>query len=250
MEQAKQDTGKGVESVYMGGTDSYVACTWLPESSCEEKKCDLKHKVCCRWDAKEYKFAIIGNIPCGFMTVFSLIMFHVITGIWWPYVAWIVWFLIIWPLGLEALVLCRHCPYYTDSNKTLTCWALRFMPKWWKPDPRPMNRLERFVMKFLVWNLTMVWAVPFAAYGIYYVAINQQEFGPVVLSAMVGILIALVLSIWQFNVIMKMHNCNRCVSFSCPKNIVPKEIVDEYLRRNPVMMDAWVASGYKLDNLE
>ncbi len=60
----------------MGGTNSYVACTWLPESNCQEKNCDLTRMLACRWDPKEYKFAIIGNIPCGFMTLFGLIMVH------------------------------------------------------------------------------------------------------------------------------------------------------------------------------
>jgi len=124
------------------------------------------------------------------------------------------------------------------------------MPKWWKPSPRPMNRLEKFIMKYLVWNLTLIWPIPFVGYGIYYVAMNYQEFGLVVLSAMIGIFIALILSLWQFDVIMRMHNCSRCVAFSCPKNVVPKEHVDEYLRRNPAMMDAWIESGYKLSSPE
>lgn len=247
MTETQQSEKKAEKSVYMRGTYPYVACTWLPESNCKEGNCDLSRKLACRWDSKEYKFAIIGNIPSAFMTVFGLIMVHVVTGMWWPYVAWVSWFMIIWPLGLEALVLCRHCPYYTDSGKTITCWALRFMPKWWKPSPRPMNRLERFVMKYLVWDLTMVWAIPFVAYGIYHVYMNYQNFGYIVLSAMIGIFVALILSLWQFNVIMKMHNCSRCVAFSCPKNVVPRETVDAYLEMNPVMKAAWIDNGYEMD---
>jgi hypothetical protein len=30
-------------------------------------------------------------------------------------------------------------------------------------------------------------------------------------------------------------------------NVVPKEIVDEYLRRNPVMRQAWVAHGWQME---
>ena len=38
----------------------------------------------------------------------------------------------------------------------------------------------------------------------------------------------------------------RSINFSCPMNVVPKEDVDAYLERNPVMQAAWEASGYKL----
>jgi hypothetical protein len=37
------------------------------------------------------------------------------------------------------------------------------------------------------------------------------------------------------------------VNFSCPLNVVPKEVVDEYLRRNPVMRRAWLAHGWHLE---
>jgi hypothetical protein len=36
------------------------------------------------------------------------------------------------------------------------------------------------------------------------------------------------------------------VNFSCPLNDVPKEVVDAYLERNPVMQRAWEESGYRL----
>jgi hypothetical protein len=37
-----------------------------------------------------------------------------------------------------------------------------------------------------------------------------------------------------------------CIDFSCPVNAVPQSVVDAYLRRNPVMREAWEASGYRL----
>ena len=50
----------------------------------------------------------------------------------------------------------------------------------------------------------------------------------------------------SFGFSLKKHVCTRCVNFSCPANGVPKEIVDAYLRRNPVMRRAWEESGYQL----
>ena len=50
----------------------------------------------------------------------------------------------------------------------------------------------------------------------------------------------------QFFVVLRYHYCSRCVNFSCPLNQIPKSVVDEYLRRNPVMREAWERSGYSL----
>ena len=33
--------------------------------------------------------------------------------------------------------------------------------------------------------------------------------------------------------------CTKCVNFSCPFNKVPKELIDAYLDKSPVMKNAW-----------
>ena len=45
---------------------------------------------------------------------------------------------------------------------------------------------------------------------------------------------------------LREHTCSQCVNFSCPLNTVPKDVVDAYLERNPVMRQAWEESGYQL----
>ena len=40
----------------------------------------------------------------------------------------------------------------------------------------------------------------------------------------------------------------KCVNFSCLFNRVPKEVVDEYLKKNEVMRKAWEEAGYKTGN--
>jgi hypothetical protein len=45
---------------------------------------------------------------------------------------------------------------------------------------------------------------------------------------------------------LRRNVCVRCINFSCPVNAVPKPLVDAYLRRNPIMQEAWEASGYRL----
>ena len=40
--------------------------------------------------------------------------------------------------------------------------------------------------------------------------------------------------------------CVKCVNLSCVMNKVPKEVADEYLRRNPSMLELWKECGYEL----
>jgi hypothetical protein len=91
------------------------------------------------------------------------------------------------------------------------------------------------------------WPVGWAVYGIYYIAANYQSFGLIALLGMIGLCFAIVLTHLQFFLILWNKFCTRCVNFSCPYNKVPKETVDAYLELNPVMKEAWVKSGYKLD---
>jgi hypothetical protein len=42
---------------------------------------------------------------------------------------------------------------------------------------------------------------------------------------------------------LRLYTCSRCVNFSCPLNTVPRETVEAYLARNPVMRRAWEESG-------
>ena len=89
-----------------------TACTWLPESNCKEKGCKLHGQLACRWDPKEYNFlmGVIQLVPSLILT-FALILVGIVTGNWWC-MAILAWLIIMWPLGLEAFVLCRHCPYF------------------------------------------------------------------------------------------------------------------------------------------
>jgi len=52
----------------------------------------------------------------------------------------------------------------------------------------------------------------------------------------------LVLFFWT----LRKYTCSQCVNFSCPLNTVPRDVVDEYLRRNPVMREAWEESGWQI----
>ncbi len=225
-----------------------IACTWLSDSNCRDKGCKLHGSLACRWDAGEYSFLMgVVQIPPALIMTFTLVLVGVATGNWWG-MAIFAWLVIIWPLGLETLVLCRHCPFFTDNGKTLTCWALRYWPKWWKYSPRPLQGWEKFVVTYLLFGLPYVWPVGWAGYGIYHITANYSEFGLVALLGMIGACFATIVSGVQFFLILWAKACNRCVNFSCPFNEVPKQRVDAYLALNPVMKAAWIDSGYEFGN--
>jgi len=45
---------------------------------------------------------------------------------------------------------------------------------------------------------------------------------------------------------LRKYTCSQCVNFSCFLNTVPRDVVDEYLKRNPVMRKAWEESGWQM----
>ena len=226
----------------------YNICTWLDKSNCARNNCSLEGRLACRWNPAEYNY-LMGIIqpPVVLIMVYAFIMLGIITGNWWS-MAIFVWFIIMWPLGLEPLVLCRHCPFYADCGKTITCWALRWMPKWWKYDPHPLNRFEKFIILYTFFIIPcLIWPIGWMGYGVYFIAANYQAYGLAALLGMIGTGFALVVTGIQFILAIRGNYCTRCVNFSCPMNRVPKDIVDSYLELNPIMKDAWINSGYKIE---
>ena len=146
-------------------------------------------------------------------------------GFWlFLWLAYSLFFFFVW----EARVLCRHCPYWAAPDRILECHANSGVFKIWKFDPAPMSRSEQrqFIGGALLWML-----MPFPLLilgGQYWIAFIGF------CSIVSGILLL------NYNV------CSRCVNFSCPMNNVPKALVDAYLEDNPVMLKAWLNSGYTL----
>jgi hypothetical protein len=64
---------------------------------------------------------------------------------------------------------------------------------------------------------------------------------------MIGITVGILASSLSFVSTLKTFFCTSCVNFSCPLNKVSKPIIDEYLRKNDVMREAWERSGWQLD---
>ncbi len=142
------------------------------------------------------------------------------------YVLYLVFFFEMW----ENKILCSHCPYYAfQEERRLHCYANAGIYKLWPYNPAPMNKSEQ--LQFLI------------GFGLFYIipAIFLLWAKSYVALAFSSVLIIL----WI--VIMQLTSCKKCPNFSCPLNRVSKDVIDEYLRRNPVMGKAWKDSGYELD---
>jgi hypothetical protein len=228
----------------MKADDPHDVCTWRDEKVCVD--CGLRGELNCRWDSKVLRFFVLKEIPPIVVAIFGMVMVGIMSGLWWPLAALFIMVIVFWGFGLETRILCSHCPYYAEEGKTLHCLALHGSPKWWRYRPEPMNRLEKTVLLFFFISLLVI-PVLVEAYGIWFITTHYGEYGLIALLGMVGITLASIMAGILWVLIMLYAFCSQCVNFSCPLNTVPKSMVDEYLRRNPVMRDAWVKSGYRLD---
>jgi len=197
-------------------------CTWRDASSCAD--CTTQGLLKCRhsW-ADLLAFALLSFT--GFLPA-AIGMYQAGYGEW--IVAWIgfaLFFFNVW----ETKILCSHCPYYALEGKTLVCLANHGCLKLWKYNPAPMNRFEKVQFVFAAVILVGV-PLPFLIFGGQWTMLTLTLLG---------------MSAWIVNV--QRNVCSACVNFSCPLNKVPKQTVDAYLIRNPVMLEAWLKSGYRLD---
>ena len=150
-------------------------------------------------------------------------------GMGWWLLGWFVYLFVFFELW-ENRILCAHCPYYAENGgqgHTLHCYANYGLYKTWPYDPRPMGRSHK--VQFLV-ALSI-----FVGYPLPFLFLSEQYL--VLLIAMIGIVVWLT--------VLKFKICPHCLNFSCPLNSVPKNLVDAFLKRNPVMRQAWEDCGYR-----
>ena len=129
----------------------------------------------------------------------------------------------------ESRILCRHCPYYAESGPVLRCIANYGIFKPFRFNPAPMSGWEKAQFLF---GVTLLFGIPLP----FLVAASQWTL--LLLTVLGGV-------IWFF--IMQKSVCAACVNFSCPLNRVPKARIDAYLKRNPVMRQAWEAHGWHIE---
>lgn len=197
-------------------------CTWKEQSECSD--CTIRGRVKCRHSWSDLigfvLLTMTGFLPAG--------MGMYVAGYGWWIVAWVAFALFFFNVW-ETKILCSHCPYYAREGKTLVCLANHGCLKLWEYNPAPLSRFEK--AQFLFAAAVLVgWPFPFLVIGGQWMLLTL---------ALVGMAASVVN--------MQRNVCSQCVNFSCPANRVSKGVVDSYLVRNPVMLDAWLKSGYRLD---
>ncbi|MGD1992027.1 MAG: hypothetical protein PVI59_02430 [Anaerolineae bacterium] len=225
----------------MNSSTSQLLCTWRDEAECGP--CDLQYELGCRFDRREFVFFVLNQIPSLVMALFGLVVIGLLVDAWWPLVVFVGACIILWGLGLETRVLCSHCPYWAEDSRTLHCWALTGSPKIWRYRPGPMNGVEKAIILGF-FGFLVAFPVSVEGYGIWLMAREYGVYGLYALLGMIGVTVATLLAALQFVLILRRHYCEQCVNFSCPLNRVPKVMVDAYLRKNPVMREAWEKAGY------
>lgn len=222
----------------------YNLCTWDENSDCGA--CSIQKDIACKWHRKIlHGFYAIGIPPVLVISV-GLAIIGFMTGNWWLIIVYLVYSYSMF-LVFEIKFLCSHCPYYAEPSKTLHCHGNNGSPKFWKYDPSPMNRFEKFLMVFaVVIMIFFIMPVFFLGYGIWHIYTNLAQYGITALLSFSGLTLACILYCITFTAVLKIFFCTRCVNFSCPLNTVAKGVVDRYLIKNPVMKDAWEKSGYSI----
>lgn len=221
-------------------------CTLDKNSNCAN--CIAKGEIACKFDDKvKNNFKTIG-IPPVIIPLAGMAFMGVALSIWWPLIVYTTYVVLMFSV-FEIRFLCSHCPYYPDNNKTLVCLGNHGTPKLWKYHPEPMNKIERFLMTYgIIGMIFFILPLLSMGFGIISMVIQYSEMGIFPILTLGGIIIFSLLNSLSFVSTLKTFYCNKCVNFSCPLNTVPKATVDEYLRKNPVMKEAWEKSGYKLDD--
>ncbi len=198
-------------------------CMWHPLTECED--CSLPVHLKCRYTHSDL-FHFLGL----FLTaVFPAIFGIILSGYGWAIVGWFIFGIFFFGFW-EIRILCSHCPYYAEEGSTLHCIANYGCPKFWKYHPEPISTFEK--IQFVI-GISVLFGYPlvFSLLGSQYLLAFLSFWGTIMF-------------FWT----LRKYTCSQCVNFSCLLNTVPKEIVDEFLRRNPVMKKAWEDHGWELES--
>ena len=199
----------------------YNVCTWRPVSEC--KNCTIVDRLKCRCSSGD----LLHFVGLFLSFLFPALIGIVLSGYSWSLLGWAglaVIFFGFW----EIRILCSHCPFYAEKGRVLHCIANYGCPKFWKYHPEPISNSEK--IKLLIGFIIMFgYPFPFLILGEQIVFFLLAAWG-------------LIVFLWT----LQKYTCSKCVNFSCLLNRVPKEVVDEYLKRNPVMRKAWEENGWKI----
>jgi MFS family permease len=216
----------------------YNICTLNSNSDCNT--CKNQDKLDCKLDKNQQKISMLVIFSSILIGAFGIILVGLITGNWWIFIFYII-FVLLFFFIIENRITCSHCPYYAGKNIRLDCPGNNIFPKIWKFHPEPMNRYEKFGSAF---GFVLIGGVPLFSllFGIWFFLSNNPNASWIVIISLAGILVAIILSFAIFYSLFLLSFCRRCINFSCMFNKVPKEYVNEYLKRNPIIKKAWEKS--------
>ncbi len=200
---------------------SISACQ-KPISEC--KNCELHEILTCEFSKKDSIIFNLTSLIYGIPSFVGMIL----AGYWiWliGYVAYWLFFQFVW----ENRIFCSHCPHYNQDERKIRCYGNNGIPKLFHYHPEPMSTSEK--IQFLAGiSILLLFPIPFLILGEQYLLF---------LITIIGIII------WVGFQLKRM--CSRCINFSCALNRVPKNLRDEFLKRNEVMRNAWEQKGYKIN---
>jgi len=222
-------------------------CTIAKSAECEG--CENKRNIACKFDPKVKNTFTNAGMPAALIPLMGFVLIGLFSGAWWILIAYFIYFLVMFNV-FEIRFLCSHCPFYPDNNKTLKCMGNYGSPKLWKYHPEPMNKFEKFMMKFSIIGMVF-FILPLSGlgYGILYLSLHYSNYGLIPLAGMIALAAGSLVTSLSFVSVLNTFYCSKCVNFSCPYNTVAKDVVDNYLRKNKVMKEAWEKSGYVLDKV-
>jgi hypothetical protein len=201
-------------------SNPYDLCTWQSISEC--KNCSIAGRLKCRFNPGD----LLHFLGLFLSFLFPALIGMMLSGYWLYILGWMGLAIIFFGFW-EIRILCSHCPYYAEKGITLHCIANYGCPKFWKYHPEPISNSEKIQ---LVIGFIIIGGYPFPF------LILSEQFILLLLTAW-----GLIMFFWT----LQKYTCSKCVNFSCLLNRVPKEVVDEYLKRNPVMRKAWEEKGWQ-----
>lgn len=200
-------------------------CTWRPNSACED--CSIAGRLKCHYRSADL-FRFVGTF---FLFAVPALVGMILGGYGWYIAGWVGFMVLFFSLW-EIRILCSHCPYYAEEGRVLHCIANYGSPKVWRYHPEPMSTSEK-IQLMIGFVILIGYPFPFILLGNQYAMALVALFGGVI-----------------FFGTLRKTTCSRCVNFSCPLNLVPKDVVDDFLTRNPVMRKAWEENGWVVGKSE
>ena len=219
----------------MMNKNPFNICTFKTDSKCNE--CKNQDKLDCKLDKNQQKMSMLVIFSSLLIGAIGLILAGLITDNWWILIFYIA-FILLFFFVIENRITCSHCPYYAEKSIRLNCPGNNIFPKIWQFHPEPMNIYEKIGSTV---GFVIIGATPLISqiYSIWSILSNNPDASWIIIIALIGLLLATILIFLLFYTLFLFNFCRRCINFSCHFNKVPRELVKEYLKRNPVIEKAW-----------